>query len=118
MKILLISNMYPSNSHPSLGVFVKNIEDILLLNHHEVDKIVIDRKYSSKPSKILSYFLFYFRVFWGLMFKKYDIVYAHYISHVALPIIVFNRIRKIIIYSHAHGGDIKKLMVRLEYSLK
>ncbi|WP_275192835.1 glycosyltransferase family 4 protein [Citrobacter amalonaticus] len=109
MKILLISNMYPSNSHPSLGVFVKNIEDILLLNHHEVDKIVIDRKYSSKPSKILSYFLFYFRVFWGLMFKKYDIVYAHYISHVALPIIVFNRVRKIIIYSHAHGGDIKKL---------
>lgn len=70
MKILLISNMYPSNSHPSLGVFVKNIEDILLLNHHEVDKIVIDRKYSSKLSKILSYLLFYFRVFWGLMFKN------------------------------------------------
>lgn len=109
MKILFISNMYPSEKYPSLGVFVKNIEDMLVSNGHDVYKVVIDAKYSNKVAKMYAYLIFYCKIIWALFFKKYDVVYAHYISHVALPIVFFNSIKRISIYSHVHGGDIKKL---------
>ena len=43
MKILLISNMYPSEQFPSYGVFVQNTEKILVQYGIQVDKIVMQK---------------------------------------------------------------------------
>lgn len=44
MKILLISNMYPSEQFPSYGVFVQNTEKILVQHGIQVDKIVMQKR--------------------------------------------------------------------------
>ncbi|WP_097435062.1 glycosyltransferase family 4 protein, partial [Escherichia coli] len=36
-------------------------------------------------------------------------VYAHYVSHVAIPIFFVNLFKHIVVFSHVHGGDVKQL---------
>ena len=40
-KILLISNMYPSNKNKHYGIFVKNVEALLKSNGYNVDKVIM-----------------------------------------------------------------------------
>ncbi|EKG0019991.1 glycosyltransferase family 4 protein [Vibrio cholerae] len=111
INILLVSNMYPSNESPFLGTFVKNSEKIIASeNNINIEKVVIDRKGKNAVDKIYNYIRLYILILKKLFCFKYDYIYAHYASHVALPIIFyrfFNRKIKIIV--HVHGGDVKKL---------
>ena len=61
MKILLISNMYPSNKYPSYGVFVKNTEDILVNNSYRVERVAL-RKQDNKILKVMDYIFFYMKI--------------------------------------------------------
>ncbi|GLS89027.1 LPS biosynthesis protein RfbU [Psychromonas marina] len=119
-KILLISNMYPSESEPSLGAFVKNITSSLA-NVHSVELNVIDYKTTSKIKKILSYCSFYFSIIKTLMRKKFDFIYLHFASHSSLPVILLTMLgMKFNIVTHVHGGDIKYLegRNRIFFSIK
>jgi hypothetical protein len=69
MKILLISNMYPSEQFPSYGVFVQNTEKILVQHGIQVDKIVMQKK-TSKLSKLFSYASHYANVVLTGLTKK------------------------------------------------
>ncbi|HIF9138805.1 TPA: glycosyltransferase family 4 protein [Photobacterium damselae] len=110
MKILLISNMYPSAKYEHFGTFVKNIEDQLIKNNLRVEHVVIDKKCSNPLLKIIFYFLFYIRILYNLIFFKYDSVYGHYVSHIALPLLIFKFFnKKIKLVVHVHGGDVKIL---------
>lgn len=63
MKILLLSNMYPSEKEPSFGIFVETIANQLSDIGYDVELCVRKRKCKGRISKLLSYMLFYIRAF-------------------------------------------------------
>lgn len=103
-SMLLISNMYPSDNHPSYGTFIKNFHDISQ-DYFKIDKVVLT-KATSKMEKLISYIMFYFKIIFSILFKKYDIVYVHYISHVSIPLLACKKIKKFNLYINVHGSDI------------
>lgn len=102
MKILVISNMYPSDKVPNYGTFVKNFCNQLDEIGLQYDKVVKTKD----SNKIISYIIYYLKVFFHVLFKKYEVIYVHYASHNALPLLIINKIKKIKVYTNVHGGDV------------
>jgi hypothetical protein len=44
MRILLLSQMYPSAAAPDFGVFVQGLERELATRGHVIERVVIDRR--------------------------------------------------------------------------
>ncbi|HGS4885649.1 TPA: glycosyltransferase family 4 protein [Vibrio parahaemolyticus] len=108
--VLLVSNMYPSESFPHFGSFVRNIECELIKEDFKIDRVVIDKKYKSKFEKVVGYVNFYIDVVRNVLFEEYDYIYAHYVSHVSIPLLFCKILKpKLRIISHVHGGDVKLL---------
>lgn len=105
-KILLVSNMYPSKKFPHYGVFVRNMEHILLEENYKVSKSVLFKS-TNKISKLIAYICFYIKTIFKGIFTSYDCIYAHYASHTALPLIFVKKIKpKVKIIMNVHGNDI------------
>lgn len=106
MKILLISNMYPSSSHPTYGIFVKNFENRLIAEGFEFEKAVIKGRGRTKLEKLKKYFQFFVDVFKALRKENYDLIYVHYVGHSLLPFLIFkkNPLKPLVV--NAHGSDI------------
>ncbi|HGS5689709.1 TPA: glycosyltransferase family 4 protein [Vibrio cholerae] len=118
-KILLISNMYPSNQSPEFGIFVRNIYSIMISENLSLERIVIDNKSNSHVMKFCSYVSFYTKIILLCMFRKYEYVYVHFVSHSSLPILFVSMLGvKLNIVSHVHGGDVKLLSGRNKYFFK
>lgn len=116
LKIFLVSNMYPSDEFPGFGTFVKNSELILKDSGFEVDVVAKRKKACSLVGKICSYIRLYYDVAVGLSFRKYDYIYAHYVSHMAIPLLMFRLFGgKVKIVSHVHGGDVTFLRGRSKF---
>ena len=121
MNIFLISNMYPSDIHPSYGIFVKNFEDALIKEGHSIQKTVIKGRGENAFEKVSKYLLFFFDVWRRLLFAKYDLIYIHYASHSILPLVPFRVFIKRPIIINAHGDDIlpsslsSKVIFKLTY---
>ncbi len=109
MKILLISNMYPSEHSPHLGAFVKNARDSLIDNGYQVKLCVLDRTSSSKFAKLKNYSYLCFKIFWLTLISRYDYLYVHYASHCYFPVKLANIFRRKKVIIHVHGGDVKRL---------
>ncbi|ENA1148969.1 glycosyltransferase family 4 protein [Vibrio alginolyticus] len=108
MKLLLISNMYPSCSSPSFGVFVDNIYKQILNEGFYIDKVVIDNNKGSAIKKTFRYILFFLKVVF--LFPFYNVLYIHFISHSMIPFVLLSYVGiKPRIVSHVHGGDVKLL---------
>lgn len=105
LKILLVSNMYPNEKHPSYGVFVKNTEEILINEGFHIDRIVLFKQ-ESRWKKLLFYILFYIKIVLRCLFSKYDIVYVHYAAHTSIPLNFVRRFKKIKIFTNVHGSDV------------
>lgn len=104
-KILLISNMYPSEDMPHYGVFVKNVENILK-ERYVVEKIVL-KKERSKIKKICNYFLWYLKIIFKGLFGDYQCIYNHFVWINAVPLIIVKFFRReILLVENAHGGDL------------
>jgi teichuronic acid biosynthesis glycosyltransferase TuaC len=74
MKVLVVTNMYPTPEKPAAGTFVKEQVDSLKKEGADVDVFCVD---GSKNK--LAYLWGLFR-FWGRLFRKrYDIIHAHYV---------------------------------------
>lgn len=104
MKILLVSNMYPSNDDPIFGSFVENIEDGLRTNGADVDKIVIKGRGQNIVDKLKKYFKFYMKILFADL-SKYDVVQISYPTHTFLPFL-FKTINNTKIISRFHGDDL------------
>lgn len=105
MKIVVISNMYPSEKDPSFGIFVKLFVDGLLDNGVDVELLV--KKKEVRPwINLFHYFQFYLRVFIKIHKDSSSIFYVHYANHSLVPFIISkkNIIRRTII--NFHGGDL------------
>src|SRR5690606_41063898 len=81
LKVLLVSNMYPSAANPGYGVFVKNFEDSLVERGVVFDRVVIVGRSRSALVKLFKYLVFFLRVCFLYCFRRYDCVYVHYIAH-------------------------------------
>jgi len=107
MKILLVSNMYPSKKYPHYGVFVKNTEKVL----HGLPDVKITRavlcKHDSKPGKLFGYLFFYLRILLLGIFGSYDVIYGHFISHISLPLRLVKKCNpRVRLVLNAHGNDV------------
>lgn len=106
MKILLVSNMYPSTEFPSYGVFVKNTEEILENEGFTIEKAVLTKK-KSKLTKALGYIKHYTAIVSKGLFNKYDAIYVHYAAHNALPLLVLKKLKPSVrIVTNVHGSDV------------
>jgi glycosyltransferase involved in cell wall biosynthesis len=105
-KILVVSNMFPSEGHKSFGIFVQKF--VIQMVHHGIacDLVVIKGRGRSAPEKIAKYLVFYFRLCIYLLFKKYELVYIHYVAHVAPLLLVLKLFRKPFLVCNFHGGDL------------
>lgn len=107
MKLLLVSNMYPSKKHPHYGVFVKNTAQVLRrLPGVRVDTAVLT-KHDGKLGKLLGYFGFYAKTVLLGIFGNYTAVYGHFLSHIALPLRIVKTFRPgLRLILNAHGNDV------------
>lgn len=107
-RILIVSNLYPSKDSPFYGSFVKNFEDQLRQDSRVdyIKGIYIKGLHGSIIKKILSYFRFYIRIFFITLFRQYDLIYVHLISHSTLPLRLVSYIKKLPLIFNIHGEDL------------
>ena len=105
MKILVVSNMFPSDEFPSYGVFVKNISDGLVERGNRCRIISIGKPCNNFFEKVFLYIRLYFDVFWEIIFHKFDLVYVHFPSHSYPPVLLASLFRCFNIVVNFHGGD-------------
>lgn len=106
-KILMISNMYPNKKYPHYGSFVRNTFNLINDSEEINVKKTVMHMHNNKVVKIFAYIMWYLRIIFFGIFGKYDCIYAHYISHSALPVRIVKAIRKnIILIENAHGEDV------------
>ena len=105
-NLLLLSNMYPDETHPSKGVFVRNAELQLTeagLNVHRI--VVKNTQTNSGLAKLWAYLIFTATAVIRLM-RHSAPVYLHYVAHTGLPLILTQAFRSQRLIAHAHGGDV------------
>ena len=106
-KLLLISNMYPSAEDTSYGVFVKNFEQQVESQGLKIaDKVVIAGKGRNSFNKIRKYISFYYNIIYKGLTVQYDIIYAHYLTHCALPLLILKLFSSKPLVLNAHGDDV------------
>lgn len=105
-KILLISNMYPSSRYPHYGTFVKNTADLLVGGGYVVTVCAMP-KCDTLSEKIWNYVQLYFKSIFLGIFGNYKCVYAHFVSHTAVPVMILKKVHKnLIVVENAHGNDV------------
>lgn len=107
MKFFLISNMYPSKTDSLFGVFVKNFKLLFEKNGIVFSAVsVIKGKRSNKISKLFTYLIYYSSIIYNYIFKQYDLIYVHYLSHNApiLNLLLVNKKKPLVI--NVHGSDV------------
>jgi len=73
MKILVVTNMYPTDERPNFGSFIKTQVDSLKARGVESDVLFINGNESP-----LNYLWAIFRLYWRVYTRRYDLVHAHY----------------------------------------
>lgn len=105
MKILIVSNMFPSKKYPSAGIFVYRFCEILNVIGISYSKSVMQWT-TNKYRKVLNYMSFYIKTFVHCVLGRFDKVYIHYASHSSAPVLLAYRIRKFSIITNCHGSDV------------
>ena len=108
MKILLISNMYPSEKDKTYGTFVKCFKDgIIQYNPSTIFfDAVIKGRTNSIMIKIYKYIVFYTKILIFILFKKYDLVYVHQITHASPILLLMRSIKQFKLVMNIHGEDL------------
>lgn len=102
-KLFIITNMYPSKTHPQYGSFILAIRKIFDKTNFEVKLISLDFT-NSGFYKFLKYLIFNLKICHALFFNYRSVFYFHYPTHTTLPLLFFKKgKRKIII--NFHGSD-------------
>lgn len=105
MKLLVVSNMYPSKEFPSYGVFVKNF--CTQLETLGIDyRLAVMKKGNSRLQKLFGYVGFYLKSFFCSLLGSYDAVYVHYASHSSAGVLLARKLRKFTVYTNCHGSDV------------
>ena len=108
MKILVISNMYPSTKDPVYGTFVKEFMDSIVKKNRsgKTELIAIKGRSKNVIGKVYKYFIFYFRSLFVLLFFRYDLIYVHTITYPIIPIKFVSIFKKLPLVFNTHGADL------------
>lgn len=108
MRVLIVSNMYPTKKSPAFGTFVKNFADGLAQRRpgYRIDIVAVRGTTSSKWGKLCKYVGFYASLLCKLLFKKYDIVYVHTITFPTPPLRIASLFRDLNLMFNVHGVDV------------
>lgn len=119
MKILVISNMYPSDSDPSYGTFVRNFfEDIASRNGLADTRLVTIRgRRGSRMAKFGAYMRFYASALAALTLRRYDMVYVHTVTFPTPALRIASLLRRLPLVLNVHGDDVLP-QTRLKKRLK
>lgn len=113
MRVLLLSNMYPSRAHPSSGIFVRNQVQALEEGHGVRTALVVSPgRATNWPAKFRKYIRLHLLA-WVGSFRRHDIVHLHYASpaHLCAAWPVLLTTRKPVVVT-LHGGDVHSLPAR------
>lgn len=98
--------MYPDETHPTKGVFVRNAEQQLIAAGLNVNRVVLrNTPANSRLTKLWAYLTFTMAAIARLM-RNTNPVYVHYVAHTGLPLILAHAFRAQTVIAHAHGGDV------------
>lgn len=102
-KVLVISNMFPSDHHPSYGVFVARAVRALEAKGVAV-RVVSMNKVDTILAKLLAYFRFWLCANLHIAFGRYDRIYIHQPLHsliCSMPA-ALSSVRRMAINFHGH----------------
>jgi glycosyltransferase involved in cell wall biosynthesis len=99
VRILLVSQMYPSAAEPDLGVFVRDLERELVLLGHEVERAVLDTRRGGP----LRHLRLAGRTARTARRFRPDVVYAHFLVQTGLWGALLGRAPLVVT---AHGQDV------------
>jgi glycosyltransferase involved in cell wall biosynthesis len=102
VRILLVSNMYPSTERPEFGVFVQNLEQALVERGNEVVPVVLDDPAHGRLQTPAKYARLAARTVAAARRVKPDVVYAHYLVPTGL---IAAATRRPFVVT-AHGRDV------------
>ena len=105
MRILLVSQMYPSPEAPDFGVFVQGLERELAARGHEFDRVVLDRRGGGK----LRHARLALRAVGAARRFRPDVVYAHFLFPTGLGALLAARAARAPLVVTAHGQDVANL---------
>lgn len=110
-RVLVITNMYPSQKHKSFGVFVKNQVEELRRKNLSIDVLAIINPKNGKINIVIKYTTWVIKTFFILITKgwKYNLIHAHYVFPSGYLAILFKRLFGTRVILTAHGGDIDKM---------
>ncbi len=106
MRILLVSNMYPSRQRPEFGVFVANLADALRARGHTVDEAVLRSGRRGRLTTPLAYLGLLLRARSLARRSPPDVIYAHYLVPSGL---IGLACRRPVVVT-AHGGDVRNAL--------
>ena len=101
MKILIVTNMWPTPEHPYYGIFVKEQLEGINKYNPEID---IKVWFINGLKYKFNYFLSIFQINWHLIFNKYDIIHIHFGLSGIFLLFSCRKSAKVILT--LHGSDI------------
>jgi glycosyltransferase involved in cell wall biosynthesis len=105
VRILLVSQMYPSAAAPDFGVFVQGLERALAERGHVLERVVLDRR---DGSKLRHAGLAARAVRVARRFRP-DVVYAHFLFPTGFGGLLAARAARAPLVVTAHGQDVANL---------
>ena len=107
MRIILISNMYPSGKDKNYGIFVKNFKEGMETAGANFPGICVIRgRKGGKFMKILAYVKLCLSISFTLLFKSSDIIYVHYPLQTASFLRLFRIFTTRPFVLNFHGSDL------------
>ena len=108
MKILVVSNMYPSENDPVYGTFIETfVHEISKRNKNGITELVVIRgRTESLIHKVFKYIKFYLQSFFKPLFNNYDIVYVHFLTYSPVLLNCLSLFKRLPIVVNLHGGDV------------
>lgn len=121
MRVLVVSNMYPSKKFPFYGTFVKSFCDQVHQCNIDFDLSVVTKS-NVNIEKYFKYSVFVLLTIYKILFGKYDVIYVHYPLISYIPVFLVNLFKKQNIFVNLHGSDLipesKKQKLLLFFTIK
>lgn len=106
MRVLIMSNMYPSEAEPGYGSFVQRQVDQLVTRHGVKVRLVASQRRGGGSANIAKYAGLLFKTLAVTVRGGYDLVHAHYLLPVAAFALIPAVVRRKPLVITAHGTDI------------
>lgn len=106
MKVLVLSNMYPSPCNPAYGSFVRDQVHALAEQGVECVVVASDESHRAFLSVITKYVGLLLRAFASILHNKFDIVHAHYAFPTGAIGYIVSLMCSAALVITVHGGDI------------